>query len=218
MLQITELFPEIYELHKTYGSKDCEPIFGGGQINNPKVCLIFMNPTARNVSANRQWTGLRAPWLGTKNVWMMLSKLGLLKNENLLDQIKVMKPENWTVEFATQLYQELADESIYITNIAKCTQDDARPLSNIVYKEYLPSTLQELEFVNPKFTFCFGNQVSSIILGKSISVSKYLNDEYETLNVNNKTLKIYPTFYPVGQGMRNMARAIDRIQRVLSLL
>ena len=215
MLQITDLFPEIYKLHEVYGSKSCEPVFGAGRVNRPRLCLVFMNPTARNVSATKEWNGIRAPWLGTKKVWGMLYKIGILKNKDMVDRINLMKPSEWNEEFAFNLYSELAKESIYITNIAKCTQDDARPLSNLIYRQYLSTTLKELKYIEPEFTFCFGNQVSSVILGKNISVSKYSNDEYENLDSNGKLLKIYPTFYPVGQGMRNMPKAIERINKVI---
>jgi len=52
-------------------------IYGAGKIENLKVLLVFMNPTAKNISAGKDWKGLKAPWLGTKHVWRLLSTLGL---------------------------------------------------------------------------------------------------------------------------------------------
>lgn len=217
MLQITELFPKFNDLHLAYGSETATPIYGAGQINNPEICLIFMNLTAKNVSSNPNWEGIRAPWIGTRNVWMLLHKLGLFNNSEIIDAIKKMKPEEWTIEFAENLYKEIANESLYITNIAKCTQDDARHLPDKVYKEYLPLMLEELEYVNPKIIFTLGNQVSSILLQRQISVSNYLNDEYDVLKLpSGNGFKVYPTYYPIGQGTPNMPKAINRIKNVLN--
>jgi len=216
MLQITDLFAELSDLQTIYGSSHYEAVFGAGQISNPTTCLMFMNPTARNISSHKTWSGIRAPWIGTKQVWSMLYNLGLFKNRSLLSQIKKMQSAEWTTEFAENLYRELAEESIYITNIAKCTQDDARALPNTVYKAYLSVTRRELKILKPRYVFCFGNQVSSVLLGKSISVSRYTTNEYEKLELDTDTINIYPTYYPVGQGMRNMPKAVDRITKVLN--
>jgi len=58
----------------------------------------------------------------------------------------------------------------------------------------------------------FGNQVSSILLNRTISVSNYIDDQKEMLN----GYEIYPTYYPVGQGRRNMSLAVKRIKKILS--
>lgn len=216
MLQLSELFPLFDKLHAIHGSKDHFPIYGAGQISKPKICLVFMNPTAKNVSSFAKWTGLRAPWLGTKNVWRLLNKLGFFNDEELLKSIMAIKPEDWTLGFAEQVYTSLANQSIYITNIAKCTQEDARHLSDTIYKEYRPSLLKELEIIKPEYIFTLGNQVSSVLLGKPISVSNYLKNEFEILKLNDGSeVKVYPAYYPIGQGTRNMNKAIGRIKKVL---
>ncbi len=192
-------------------------IYGAGKFDNPDICLIFMNPTAKNISAYPEWSGLRAPWLGTKNVWKLLFKLGFFKNSEMLEQINSMKPEDWTSEFSNDLYSEIANESIYITNIAKCTQDDARVLPDSVYKAYLPLMLEELGCIKPKLVIAMGNQVNSVLLSKPISVSKYLGNEFEELEISNDyKVKVYPTYYPIGQGTPNMPKAVERIRNILS--
>ncbi|WKZ31013.1 MAG: uracil-DNA glycosylase family protein [Candidatus Dojkabacteria bacterium] len=214
-MQLTELFSEFETLHAKHGSPKLNPIFGAGKIDNPKVCLVFMNPTSRNIASSKEWSGILAPWLGTKHVWKMLHTLGLFTNDKMLDEISNRKPKEWDEAFAEELYSEIASASIYVTNIAKCTQDDARPLPDSIFKEYLPSFNREISLINPEITFTFGNQVSSVILGRSISVSSYLSSEFEPLEIDGNSLKIYPTYYPVGQGMRNMGKATERIKTVL---
>lgn len=216
-LQLNHLFTQYDRLHEIYGYEHLTSIYGAGALNAPDVCLIFMNPTSKNVSSSKDWKGLKAPWLGTKNVWKLLSKLGIFNNVDMLNEIIRMKPEEWTNDFALKLYTEIADQSVYVTNIAKCTQSDAKHLSNSVYKEYLPLMIEELSIIKPKKIIAMGNQVNSVILRKPISVSKYRNDEYEVLSINNDLqLKVFPSYYPIGQGMRNMPLAIERIRKVLS--
>lgn len=213
MIQVEHLFPIHDKLHKQYGSQNLQAIYGAGQIQNPNICIVFMNPTAKNVSSNLNWKGLRAPWLGTKNVWKLFSKLGLFTNQEILNKIQILKPEEWSEEFAEDLYKEIANHSLFITNIATCTQDDARPIADIVYKEYLPSMIEELEFIKPKIILTLGNQVNSVLLQKPVSVSNYLKDEYEEIAGTN--LRVFPAYYPIGQGTPNMQKTIDRINIVL---
>jgi len=46
-------------------------------------------------------------------------------------------------------------------------------------------------------------------------VSEYTKNDHELLTVKNDSYNVYPTFYPVGQGMKNMPKAIQRIQDIL---
>lgn len=215
-LQLTALYHEFDELQMLYGASGYNAIYGAGEINRPKIGLVFMNPTARNVSAHKDWEGIRAPWLGTKDVWKMLHQIGLFKNDAMVRSIAEIKPEEWTPDFAFALYDEVAKESIYITNIAKCTQKDACHVRNSVYKDYRTLMLRELDAVQPEFTFTFGNQVSTVLLGKRVSVSDYLGATKEDLLSQGLTHKIFPTYYPVGQGRRNMGVAVERIKSVLA--
>lgn len=217
MLQLTHLHPKFDALHAIHGSKSLMPVYGGGQIDSPRICLIFMNPTAKNVSSVSSWNGIRAPWIGTKNVWRLLFKMKLFNNAEIIEEILRIRPEEWTVEFAENLYSEIAKESLYITNIAKCTQDDARHIPDSVYKEYLPTMLEELETIQPQFIIALGNQVSSVILQKSVSVAKYVADEFELVKTpNGNELKIYPTYYPIGHGAWNMDKAMKRVELILN--
>lgn len=218
-MQLPNLFEKFDALHKVYGDNNLTSIYGAGEIESPNICLIFMNPTAKNIASTLNWQGLKAPWLGTKNVWRLLYKLGLFNNYELIQGIETRRPEEWTEDFANEVYKQVSSESLYITNIAKCTQSDAKHLPDSIYKEYLPLMLEELSFIKPKVILALGNQVSSVLLQKPISVSKYANEEYEYLKLDDSTqLKVYPSYYPVGQGMRNMSKAIQRINKVLNII
>ncbi len=108
-----------------------------------------------------------------------------------------MKSDERTESFCQKLYEEIAAKKVYITNLAKCTQADARPLPDKVFKEYLALTLEEIATIQPRHIITLGNQVSSIILGKAIKVSEYKKNEHEMLTIGKKEYKVYPVFYPV---------------------
>ncbi len=212
MKQVTQLHSQYDELQKKYGEPTFSSIYGAGCIESPKVMFVFMNPTGRNIAGEPSWEGLRAPWIGTKQVWGIFNDLGMLDGK-IYKTIKKYKAEDWSIDFSNKVYSEIEDNSVFITNLAKCTQLDARPLNNSIFRDYLNLMYKEIEIVNPKIVISFGNQVFSILLGKNISVSNYTQNEKEIVN----GYPIYPTYYPVGQGRRNMPLALERIKRVLDI-
>lgn len=209
--QINDFDGELAQLQMKHGNPNICTINGAGCINRPRLLLLFMNPTAKNVSANKNWTGLRAPWIGTKNIWKLLFKLGLI-DKRQFEKIQKLKPNEWTVEFGESLYKTLAKNKVYVTNLAKCTQDDARPLKNSVFREYLVLTKKEIHKASPKKIVSFGVQVSQILLNKKVELKDAREEE---LFIEDIEFKVYPTYYPVGQGMRNMDKAVERISGLL---
>lgn len=202
------------KLQLEYGEPALSSIYNGGCECNPDVCFIFMNPTGRNVASTKEWKGRRSPWIGTKNIWKLFYNVGLL-SENIYDNIQSKKPGEWTVQFADEVYKEVEKNKIYITNLGKCTQLDARPLPDKVLKEYLDLLYKEVEIVNPKKIIVFGNQVSSIFLNKKICVKSVRKEEF-SLDIANKTYPVYSVFYPIGNGMRNIDLAIEDIKYILN--
>jgi len=213
---VIELHDEFDRMQLIYGEKSLRSIYGAGQVINPKFCFVFMNPTGRNVSASPAWKGMRAPWIGTKQVWKLFVTTKLL-SENIYEQITSLKPTDWTPDFAKTVYEDLAEHSVYLTNLAKCTQLDARPLPNQVFKEYRESLLREIESVKPLYVVTLGNQVSSIVLQRVISVGINTSvDDPQTVVTRNSTFNVYPVHYPVGQGLRNMPLSVRKISMLLS--
>lgn len=213
MQQVKQLHSYFDELQYKYGETTLSSIYGAGAIASPNIMFIFMNPTGRNISSNPSWKGLRAPWIGTKQVWDIFQSLGLI-DIALYEDIKERKVSDWDELFAENIYDNIQKHSVYLTNLAKCTQVDARPLNDRIFKEYLDLMYQEIQIIKPKKIVSFGNQVSSILLNKNISVSNFKNKEREILKLD-KEYAVYPTYYPVGQGRRNMPLAIERIKTIL---
>ena len=93
-LQLSHLHRHFDRLQQQYGCPDLDSIYGAGCIKEPDLCLIFMNPTGRNIAADKQWNGLKAPWLGTKNSWKLFQGIGILSKQTLAE-IQNKKPAEW---------------------------------------------------------------------------------------------------------------------------
>ena len=208
------LIKKYNELQKIYGSKELNSVYGYGQKNRPRVALVFMNPTKRNIATNKSWTGIRAQWLGTKQIWDFLTKCELFDSK-LNEEIRAKKPKDWTPEFCEYVYKEVEKQGLWITNLAKCTQDDARPLPDSVFLKYKDLLKKELSIVNPQKIFFFGNQVSSLMLEQTITVSTTRQKKF-VIRLNNKDFEAYSIFYPVGNGRFNQPKAIEDIKTILS--
>lgn len=209
---LEELKSKYDKLQEKYGAKELDPIYNGGCTENPDICFVFMNPTKRNIASSKEWKGIKSPWIGTKNIWDLFYKLDLV-DEKIYEKIKRIKGSEWTEEFAEEVYNDVKKHKYFITNLGKCTQEDARELPNSVYEEYLDLLKQEIEIVNPKVIVLFGNQVSSIVLNKNISVSQCRKHLF-TEEINSKEYKFYSVYYPVGNGRFNINKSIEDIKYI----
>ena len=208
-MNLEDLKKEYDKLQKKYGAKELDSIYNGGCIDNPDICFVFMNPTGKNIASSKEWKGLKAPWLGTKNIWELFYKVNLIE-KTIYEKIKSLKGSQWTEDFAKEVYEDVKKHKYFITNLGKCTQIDARPLPNSVYKKYLHLLEKEIEIIKPKVIILFGNQVSSIVLDEKISVSQCRKKLFEK-EINNTKYKFYSVYYPVGNGRFNMDKAIEDI-------
>lgn len=209
-----EKINRIYDsLQEKYGSKELNSVYGYGDENRPEIALVFMNPTKRNIATSKTWKGLRAQWLGTKQIWEFLWKCGLF-SQDVLAQIKEKKPNEWTPEFCNFVYDEVKRNKLWITNLAKCSQDDARPLPDEIFIQYKDLLKKELSLVKPKKIFFFGNQVASIALGEQVTVSTARKKKF-SLEIAGENYDCYALFYPVGNGRFNQPKAIEDILEIL---
>ena len=212
-MKIDDLRKEYDKLQIKYGAKELDSIYNGGLEDNPDICFVFMNPTGKNVASSKRWKGLKSPWIGTKNIWDLFYQVNLL-DEDIYNNIKAIKGNEWTEEFANEVYNNVKKYKYFITNLGKCTQIDARPLPNSVYKEYLELLQKEIEIIKPKIIVLFGNQVSSIVLGEKVSVSQCRKRLFEK-EINGNNYQCYSVFYPVGNGRFNIDKSIEDIKWIL---
>ena len=124
------------------------------------------------------------------------------------------KPQEWSEEFADIVYADVEKHKYFITNLGKCTQVDARVLPNSVYSEYLDLLCKEIEIINPKTIITLGNQVSSIVLNKNISVSQCRRQNF-LKNIASREYKVYPVYYPIGNGTMNIDKAIEDLKFII---
>ncbi len=211
-MQLEDLKKEYDKLQLKYGAKELDSIYNGGCTNNPDICFVFMNPTGKNIASSKEWKGIKSPWIGTKNIWDLFYNLELL-DKPIYNKIKLIKGNDWTEEFAKEVYENVSNHKYFITNLGKCTQLDARPLSDSIYKKYLKLLEKEIDIVNPKVVILFGNQVSSIVLNEKISVSQCRKKQF-IKEINNKKYKCYAVYYPVGNGRFNIDKSIEDIKYI----
>ena len=68
--------------------------------------------------------------------------------------------------------------------------------------------------MKPKVIILFGNQVSSIVLGKKISVSQVRKQSF-TKMINGTEFKFYSVYYRVGNGRFNIDKSIEDIKWIM---
>ena len=212
-MEIKDLNKKYDCLQKKYGAKELSSIYNGGLEKNPDICFVFMNPTGKNIASSKEWKGRKSPWIGTKNIWDLFYAVNLL-DEELYLEIKRRKGSEWDEKFADIVYQNVENHRYFITNLGKCTQVDARPLPDSVYKEYLDLLYKEFEILKPKVIILFGNQVSSIVLNQKISVSEARKKCY-LKEIKKETYKFYSVYYPIGNGRFNIDKSIEDIKWIM---
>ena len=212
-MKLNDLKKEYDKLQIKYGSKKLDSIYNGGCDKNPDICFVFMNPTAKNIASSKNWKGIKSPWIGTKNIWKLFYKIGLLEEEIYIETQK-RKSQEWDETFADLVYDNVKKHKYFITNLGKCTQIDARILPNSVYNQYLDLLYEEIKIIKPKIIITLGNQVSSIILNKNISVSQCRKKSFSK-TIGTKTYNIYPVYYPIGNGMMNIDKAIEDLNYII---
>ena len=208
-MNLEDLKKEYDKLQLKYGAKELDSIYNGGCDENPDICFVFMNPTKRNIASSKDWKGLKSPWIGTKNIWNLFYDLKLL-DDDIYEKIRSIKGNEWSENFAEEVYANVKKHKYFITNLGKCTQIDARELPDNIYKEYLYLLEKEIEIINPKVVILFGNQVSSIVLNEKISVSQCRKKLFKK-DINGKKYNFYSVFYPVGNGRFNIGKSIEDI-------
>lgn len=212
-MTLEELTKKYDRLQKKYGAKDLDSIYNGGCTENPDICFVFMNPTARNIASKKTWKGPKSPWIGTKNIWDLFYSTSLI-DEKLYKEIKSKKGSEWTEDFAKKVYENVTNHKYFITNLGKCTQSDARSLPDSVFKEYVKLLEQEIDIIKPKVIILFGNQVSSIVLNEKISVSQVRKKSF-IKEINKNNYKFYSVYYPIGNGRFNIDKSIEDINWIL---
>ena len=195
-----------------FGDHTLDSISGAGKIHRPRIALVFINPTHRNISTRKAWKGLKAPWIGCNNIWKLFADAGLIEHELYKEMLTY--GTDWTEEFSTHVYEHVYEKGLYITNIVKWAGlDAALPEKNKV-KLYLPLLLDELRILKADKVVLFGQLTyDAVIKGLGISAPSYkeLNESMLASNaylgVGTDYGTLIPCYFPVGQGIKNIHKA-----------
>lgn len=216
ILQLPEINERVNYLSQAYyGDHTLDPISGAGKVNRPKLALIFINPTHRNISTRKEWSGLKAPWIGCTNIWQLFADAGLIKSE-INETIQQAKTD-WPQTFALDVYNHVAEQGLYITNIVKWAGLDAKLPEKEKIRLYAPLLVDELKLLGADRIIAFGQLTFDGILRelglKSPDAFGSINEDMlakQTIyGVESAIGKIVPCYFPVGQGIKNRAKAVE---------
>ncbi len=199
-----------------YPDSKLKPIVGGGRSNKPKIMLVFINPTKRNIASDPNWNGKRVPWIGITPIWKVLAKAGLISGD-LNDKIHLQK-KLWSPEFTELVYNQLESSGLYLTNIVKWAGEDATLPEKEKINRYLPLLLKEIELIQPQKVICFGT-IPYLALTNDKTNLKTIYEEFKITNeVGFKDIelgkcklktRVFACYFPVGLGQFNQPKAIE---------
>lgn len=209
MIENCETLDELWEIvHKinneAFPDNELMPILGNGETKNPKVMFVFINPTKKNISSDKNWKGQRFPFIGTKQVWRVFNRAGLFEDD-LINSIN--NPKEWSIEFTNEVLKFLKENSFYLTNIVKSTGRDATLPNSEKIKLFLPVLKREIEIVKPDYIVTFGLIPFENLTKQKIKLRDYYLDAIENKNLKfyeqqfgSFRAKIIPCYFPVGRG------------------
>ncbi len=194
-------------------------ILGSGALN-PKLMIVFINPTARNMSSQSVWKGPRFPFIGRKRPWDIFEKVGWI-DTNLLAEINE-RENNWSYDFANKVNSALIKNRLYITNIIKCTSEDATLPKMSDIKSQMHLFEKEIIAVNPEMIVSFGSLPTNALLKEEIKVSELYEKTMEKGKPKffkvklDKVYNVFPCYYPIGRG--NPTKAVEMLGYLNSYL
>ncbi len=205
--------PLLLRMQQTWGDKNLKPVPGAGCIKHPKIMLLFINPTARNITTLPSWNYNTYPWIGTKQVWKFLYESNLISGETLAITQNTPK-DKYTPAIVKRIYADIAAHKIFIAEFIKATKKDSAPLPDAAFKHALPFLLKEIKILQPKYIIALGSKTATHLLGKQTLLK---NDFGKQINLQlNKKYKVIISYYPVGQGARYKNEVVRLIRRLNS--
>lgn len=198
-----------------YESNWLYPIVWGWKKINPDIMFVFINPTKNNLGTKKNREGQRVPWIWYTTLWDVLHEAWFI-NDYWMNQLEDKKGK-WDAEFTEKLYKYLEEEQLYLTNIVKKAEIDARLPQSKLIKDYSDIFFKEIELVNPKKIVVFGKIPMSVFMSSSIALKecyRYLEEKWKlrTVNFNNK--EVIPCYFPVWLGRRNKPQAVDILKKL----
>ena len=116
-ISLEKLYKKVDECGFCKASRNkLQHIHGFGAMN-PKLMLILINPTHRNISSAPDYKGFRFPFIGVRQFWKVLADGGLVNKKVAYD---LPLRAEWSGEHTKLIQNELLKNKLFLTNIVKC--------------------------------------------------------------------------------------------------
>ena len=203
-MQLVRLWQQVEEINKKhFPDNTLVPIVGNGKTTKPKFMFVFINPTKKNISADRNWQGPRFPFIGTKQVWRIFHRAGLF-DDALMAHIE---KKAWTPAFTDTVLEFLKAQEFYFTNIVKWTGHDATLPDAKKIELFLPLLKEEIKLVQPQYIVTFGLIPFERLTDTKIKLGEYYTTAVAQqkltpypLAVNGVQTQVIPCYFPIGRG------------------
>lgn len=185
----------------------------GFGVLNPKLMLILVNPTYRNLSSDPKYKGVRFPFIGVRQFWKVLADGGLI-DEKVAHELPLR--EYWGGEHTEQIKQELIRNKLFLTNVVKCCYNHSAYPDRKAVKDQIKMLADEIRIVNPKRIVAFGGLVYKTLTGKNVKLSEYWNSRRTGKSreiVSGLNIIVEPCYFPIGRG--NPKKSAEIIRKFL---
>lgn len=189
-------------------------ILGGGKFKNPRFLFLFINPTHLNISSHKDYQGKRRyPFIGVRHFYKLLAEAGFVDKKIVDDIYK----KGWQISDEQRIEQSLSKNSVYLTNLVKCTQaHPGNPVKEIIKQDF-PLLQKEIDIVFPKYIIAFGKLAFETLTSQSIKLKDYLKkigrntyQPVKSVDILGKRYDVFPCYFPVGRGNPKQALKILR--------
>lgn len=176
---------------------------GGGCSFQPKLMLVFINPTVRNMTAHASWPGPRFPFAGKPKLWEILATAGFVR-PNLPQRMAEL---GRTPEMVEMLMDETRRQGLYITNAVKCVDDGSNLPTAARVAAGWPLLQAEIALVQPRYIVAFGLIPFRALTGCNIRLADQLWEAqqgrcefFSSHTIDGQTYPVFPCYFPTGRG------------------
>jgi uracil-DNA glycosylase len=189
---------------------------GGGCVDRPRLMLVFINPTFRNLSARADWPGPAFPFAATPRLWHILAEAGLVSRD-LPAAIAALGPSPALVD---RLMAESRRSGIYLTNAVKCVDLGSNlPAAERVAASW-PLLAEEIAIVRPRHIVALGQIPLRALTGRTVRLADHLWDAQHggltplpSRSIDGRVYPVFACYFPTGRGnpvaATTMLRAIN---------
>lgn len=183
-------------------------IHGFGAMN-PRLMLILVNPTYRNLSSAPKYEGPKFPFIGVRQFWRVLADGGLI---NRAIAYRLPLRSGWETEHTMEVQKELIRNGLFLTNMVKCCYNNSAYPDNRVIDEQLKLLAEEIKILNPKRIVAFGGLVYKALTGKNVKLSECWGSKQseEIEKISGLGIRVAPCYFPIGRGRPKEAAEILR--------